>query len=59
MTYHVIATLRKGWAVRKFGSRRATKVYPSKAEAIEDAKRRGSVVYVHREDGMVERKIET
>jgi len=57
--YHVMPAFdRPGWAVRRTGARRATKIHPEKQDAIEDAKRRGDVVYVHRKDGMVENRIE-
>lgn len=58
MTYHVMPAISSsGWAVRKHGALRATKIYTDKQDAIDDAKRRGGVVYVHRTDGMVEQKI--
>ncbi len=49
-----------GWAVKKEGNTRASKVYSTKAAAIEGAKRssKGHQVVIHKRDGSIE-SIET
>lgn len=54
--YHVLPHER-GYAVSRTGARRASKVYAEKRDAIEDAKKRGVVVFVHRKDGMIEKML--
>jgi hypothetical protein len=48
---------RGGWAVRKVGSERATKVFPSQKKAIafarDGARKQGDVLYIHSRDGSV------
>lgn len=49
-----------GWAVRKGGSSRATKVYKTQAEAIEHgreiARNQGAEFYIHGRDGRIREK---
>jgi hypothetical protein len=51
---------RGGWAVRKVGSERATKVFPSQKKAIafarDSAKKQGDMLYIHGRDGSVKEK---
>lgn len=46
-----------GWAVRKEGNKKASKVYRTKEEAIkstEKLRKEGSEVIVHKEDGSIQ-----
>jgi hypothetical protein len=56
----VIERGRGDWAVRRVGSDRATKVFPSQKEAVtfarEIARRQGDTLYIHGRDGSVQRK---
>ena len=48
----------KGWAIKKEGNSKASRVLGTKAEAIRDAqrfKRQGSDVIIHRRDGSIQR----
>lgn len=48
----------KGWALKKEGNTRATKLYENKKEAIKDAqkdRKNGSDVIIHKSDGTVEK----
>ena len=51
---------RGGWAVRKVGSERATKIFPSQKQAIafarDSAKKQGDMLYIHSRDGSVQEK---
>jgi len=47
-----------GWAVKKEGNKRATKVYTSKKEAIEGAKeskKQGYDLVIHKKDGSIQK----
>ena len=52
---HVISR-NGGWAVKKEGNLKATKVYSTKAAAIKGAKRssKGHYVVIHKKDGSIE-----
>mgnify|MGYP005844457793 CR=1 FL=1 len=46
-----------GWAVKKEGAQRATKVYSTKEEAVKSAeksRKSGSDVVVHKKDGSIQ-----
>ncbi|MEX0597343.1 MAG: DUF2188 domain-containing protein [Candidatus Paceibacterota bacterium] len=46
-----------GWAVKKEGSKRATKVYTTKEQAVkgaEKSRKNGSDVVVHKKDGSIQ-----
>lgn len=54
---HVISR-EKGWAIKKEGLSRASKVHQNKEAAVKGArklKRRGLDIIVHRKDGSIER----
>lgn len=55
-SWHVIPR-RDGWAVRKSGAFRASKVFDTRSDAIKYAKGRaqtdGTELYIHRRDGTV------
>ena len=47
-----------GWAVRKEGAQRATKIYDTKDQAISGAqkeKKAGSDLIIHKKDGSIEK----
>ncbi len=47
-----------GWAVKKEGTKRASKVHKTKDEAIKDARRQkksGSDVVIHKKDGSIQK----
>jgi len=56
----VVERGRGDWAVRRVGSERATKVFPSQKEAVVFArgiaKKLGDTLYIHGRDGSVQRK---
>jgi hypothetical protein len=56
----VVERRRGDWAVRRVGSERATKVFPSQKEAVVFArgiaKKQGDTLYIHGRDGSVQRK---
>lgn len=56
----VVERGRGDWAVRRVGSERATKVFPSQKEAVVFArgiaKKQGDTLYIHGRDGSVQRK---
>ena len=46
-----------GWAVKKEGNEKASKIYRTKEEAIKDSERlrdRGTDVIIHKEDGSIQ-----
>jgi hypothetical protein len=48
----------KGWAVKKEGSQRATKVYTTKEKAIEGAEKSlhsGIEIIIHKKDGSIQK----
>lgn len=59
-TQHVVKNSSGGWAVKKGGSSRATKVYQTQSEAIvygrEIAKSQNAVLYIHDRDGKIREK---
>lgn len=59
-TQHVVKSPDGGWAVKKGGATRATKVFDTQREAIkhgqEIAKSQKAEFYVHREDGRIRDK---
>lgn len=54
---HVVPRTHGGWAVRKAGAARASKVFTSQQEAVKYAKdlaqKEGGEMYLHRSDGTV------
>ena len=47
-----------GWAVKKEGSKKASKIHDTKEEAIKDArksKKSGSDVVIHKKDGSIQK----
>ena len=47
-----------GWAVKKEGAQRATKVYPTKEQAIkgaEKSRKLGNDVVIHKKDGSIQK----
>lgn len=60
VTQHVVRNPEGGWAVKKGGSTRATKVHQTQAEAIEHgrtiAKSQKAEFYVHDRDGRIREK---
>ncbi len=54
---HVVPKSDGGWAVRKTGSSRASKVFTTERDAVRYAKqvaqKEGADIYVHRSDGTV------
>lgn len=54
---HVVPAGSKGWAVRKAGSAKATKVFSTQKAAIssarESARNQGTELYVHGRDGKI------
>lgn len=59
-TQHVVRKSGGGWAVKKGGSSRATKVYKTQKEAIEHgrdiAKSQNAEFYIHGRDGRIREK---
>lgn len=59
-TQHVVKSADGGWAVKKGGSSRATKVYETQKEAIthgrEIAKSQKAEFYIHGKDGKIREK---
>lgn len=59
-TQHVVKSPKGGWAVKKGGSSKATKVYKTQKEAIdhgrEIAKNQKAEFYVHGKDGRIRQK---
>ena len=57
---HVVKSSSGGWAVKKGGSTRATKVYSTQKEAVtagrEIAKKKKAEFYVHGRDGRIREK---
>lgn len=57
---HVISR-DKGWAVKKEGASRATKIYKEKKtavkKAVKSAKKKGGDVVVHKRDGSIQKWI--
>ncbi len=57
-SYHVVPDLDEGWNVKRGGSRRASKRFATKKEAIvwgrELSMRKGTEFVIHRKDGTVE-----
>ena len=54
---HVISR-QDGWAVKKEGNSRATKIYTDKEEAVQDAsklKKDGCDVVIHKKDGSIQK----
>lgn len=54
---HVVPSTSGGWAVRKTGAERASKVFPTQGEAIKHArqvaKKERSELYIHKKDGTI------
>ena len=59
-TQHIVRNSDGGWAVKKGGSSRATKVYKTQREAIEHgrvvAKSQKAELYIHGRDGRIREK---
>ncbi len=53
---HVISR-QTGWAVKREGATRASKIYKTKGEAVKDARNssKGRDVVVHKKDGSIEK----
>lgn len=60
ISQHVVKNPSGGWAIKKGGSDRATKVYDTQNEAIahgrEIAKNQGAEFYIHGRDGKIREK---
>ena len=58
--YHVVSNPEGGWNVIKGGSKRATKRFDTKDQAVSwgllVSKREGSEFVIHKKDGTIERK---
>lgn len=55
---NIISRRKKGWVIKKRGNQRATRLFPTKEEAVKNARtylKKGYDVVVHRNDGSVER----
>jgi hypothetical protein len=54
---HVVPRTEGGWAVRKTGAARASKVFANQQEAVKYAKevaqKEGGAMYIHRSDGTI------
>ena len=54
---HVVQTRDGNWAVRKSGAARASRVFPTQADAVQyardAARKEGAEMYVHRGDGTI------
>jgi hypothetical protein len=54
---HVVPNRHGDWAVHRSGASRASRVFSSRKDALDyarkAAKREGSILYLHRNDGMV------
>lgn len=51
-----------GWAVKKEGSQRASRIYVTKEKAVKSAVRsssRGSDVVIHKEDGSIQKWVKS
>lgn len=51
-----------GWAVKKEGTKRATKVYTTKEQAVkgtEKARKSGSDVVIHKRDGSIQKWVKS
>ena len=59
-TQHVVKNPSGGWAIKKGGSSKATKVHKTQKEAIdhgrEIAKNQNAELYIHRQDGKIRQK---
>ena len=57
---HIMRSSNGGWAVKKEGATKASKVYDTKDEAIkhgtEIAKNQKTELYIHRKDGTIQNK---
>ena len=57
---HVVPSTTGGWAVRRSGAERASKVFDTQKEAVAQArsvaKKEGSELYVHGKDGTIRQK---
>ncbi|MDP3800952.1 DUF2188 domain-containing protein [Brevundimonas sp.] len=55
---HVISGLRGGWRVRMTGAHKATRVFPTREEAIAfaraETRREGGDLFIHNDDGTVD-----
>ncbi len=60
ITQHVVRNSSGGWAVKKGGSSRSTKVYKTQKEAIDHgraiAKNQKAEFYIHGQDGKIRQK---
>lgn len=58
--YHVVPHEEEGWAVKKEGEDDPESTYSSRDEAINEAKQMakeaGTMVYIHNEDGQIEKQ---
>ena len=59
-SHHVIPSPRGGWSVLKGGSRRASRRFDTKKQAVDYgrrlSRRQGTAFYIHRRDGTIQRK---
>lgn len=57
---HVVASKSGGWAVKKSGSARASKVFRTKAEAkkygVQVSKKEKTELYIHKMDGTIQNR---
>lgn len=60
ISQHIVKNPDGGWAVKKGGSSKATKIYKTKEEAIEQgktiAKKQKAELYIHGQDGRIQNK---
>ena len=58
---HVVPNSKGGWSVRNSGAERASGVFRTQAEAVrharDAARRDGTELYVHRDDGTIREKL--
>ncbi|HHJ0461610.1 DUF2188 domain-containing protein [Legionella pneumophila serogroup 1] len=57
---HIVKNPSGGWAIKKSGSSKATKIYSTKDEAVEHgitiAKNQKTELYIHGKDGKIQNK---
>lgn len=58
---HVVPSIEGNWAVRKSGSKKATKTFEKQSEAIDYAKKisrkQGAALYIHKRNGLIQEKL--
>lgn len=62
LSQHVVPSAKNTWSVRRSGSVKASKIFINKIDAekyaTEIAKKQQAYVYVHKQNGMIEKKID-